>query len=129
MLTEIYIQDFIKWFVTSPFVYSCLALIVIIMFGTHLLLMIKAVYNGKTYVTSDGLTLLSYTLLLSFFGFCLDYLLQIMITLNNMILFQRIDPTLLSRLMLPVHIMCVLIFQMSMIVLFICLFKTKKTLN
>ena len=30
-----------------------ISIIVIVMFGTHLLLMSKAIYNGKTYVTSD----------------------------------------------------------------------------
>lgn len=128
MLTEIYIQDFIKWFVTSPFVYSCLAFISICIFGQIFFFIYKAVYNGKSYMTSKNLSLLTYVFVLSILAFYLDYLMQFMMVLNPMFLFERIDPNLLNNLMLPVHIINILSYQMSLIVIFICLFKTKKTL-
>lgn len=129
MLTKIYIQDFIKLLVTSPFVYSCLAIISICTFGQIFFFIYKAVYNDKSYVTSKSLSLLTYVLVLSILAFYLDYLMQFMMVLNPMFLFERIDPNLLNNLMLPVHIVNVLSYQMSLIVIFICLFKTKKTLN
>ena len=129
MLTKIYIQDFIKWLVTSPFVYSCLAIISICTFGQIFFFIYKAVYNDKSYVTSKGLSLLTYVLVLSILAFYLDYLMQFMMVLNPMFLFERIDPNLLNNLMLPVHIINILSYQLSLIVIFICLFKTKKTLD
>lgn len=69
MLTEIYIQDFIKWFVTSPFVYSCLAFISICIFGQIFFFIYKIVYNDKPYVTSKGLSLLTYVFVLSILAF------------------------------------------------------------
>lgn len=128
-VTGIYIQDFIKWFVTSPFNYSVMVLIAVIVFGLSIFLMYKAVYNGQSYVTISGTTKLSFVVLLGIMSWCFDQLLQIMVMMNNSLLFERIDPLFLMNLTLYVHILFVLTYQMGAISVFIGYFKTKKTLD